>query len=85
MGRVVQHVCKLLWVMVKFTNVTRLQMSGENSTEGSRVERHIVKAGEKSISWLPRRISTLPPVQRNSLFRESWHEQGIQIDVQYNR
>lgn len=37
-------------VTVKFTNVTREQMSGGNSTVGSRVDRKMVKAGDKSIS-----------------------------------
>ena len=38
-------------------------------TEGSLVERKMVKAGERSMSWSPSVISTRPPVRRTSLFR----------------
>lgn len=34
---------------------------------GSRVERKITKEGDKSISWSPRVMRTLPPVLRTSL------------------
>mgnify|MGYP001855360031 CR=1 FL=1 len=88
--------CKLLRVTVKFTNVTREQRSGGNSTYhrkheklpqltdtpfipigelwvlltvGSLVERKITKDGDRSISWSPRVIRTLPPVLRTSRFR----------------
>ena len=42
-------------------------MSGGNSTVGSRVDRKIVKVGDKSMSWSPRVINTRPPVLRSSL------------------
>ena len=42
--------CKLLLVTVKLTKVTLEHRSGGNSTEGSRVDRKIVKEGDKSIS-----------------------------------
>lgn len=81
---------------MKFTNVTREQRSGGNSTYhrkheklsqlsdipflqtgqpfvlltvGSLVERKITKDGDKSISWSPRVIRTLPPVLRTSRLR----------------
>ena len=37
-------------------------------TEGSLVERKMVKAGERSMSWSPRVIRTRPPVLRTSRF-----------------
>uniref|UniRef100_A0A2M3ZR52 Putative secreted peptide n=1 Tax=Anopheles braziliensis TaxID=58242 RepID=A0A2M3ZR52_9DIPT len=42
--------CSELRVTVKFTNVTREQISGGNSTVGSRVERKMTNDGERSIS-----------------------------------
>ena len=42
--------CKLLLVTVKLTKVTLEHRSGGNSTEGSRVDKKIVKEGDKSIS-----------------------------------
>lgn len=59
--------CKEPRVTVKLMNVTREHRSGENSAVGSLVVRKIVKAGERSMSWSPIVISTLPPVRRNSL------------------
>ena len=41
---------KLLLVTVKLTKVTLEHRSGGNSTEGSQVDRKIVKEGDKSIS-----------------------------------
>ena len=41
--------CKLLLVTVKLTKVTQEHRSGGNSTEGSQVDRKIVKEGDKSI------------------------------------
>lgn len=38
-------------------------------TVGSRVDRKMTKDGDKSMSWSPRVISTLPPVRRTSRFR----------------
>ena len=59
--------CNEPLVTVKLMNVTREQRSGENSAEGSRVVRKMVNAGERSMSWSPIVISTLPPVRRSSL------------------
>mmetsp|Transcript_24250 Transcript_24250/g.59858 ORF Transcript_24250/g.59858 Transcript_24250/m.59858 type:complete len:260 (+) Transcript_24250:2700-3479(+) len=53
--------CRLDGVTVKLTKVTRLQRSGVNWAVGSRVERNMVKDGEKSISASPTLMSTRPP------------------------
>ena len=37
-------------------------------TEGSLVDKNMLKEGERSMSWSPREISTRPPVRRTSLF-----------------
>ena len=43
-------ICSELRVTVKLTMVTLEQMSGRNSTVGSRVDRKIVNEGERSMS-----------------------------------
>jgi len=55
-------------VTVKLTNITLEQISGENSTVGSRVDKNMTNFGDKSISWSPSVIKTRPPVRRSSRF-----------------
>lgn len=51
------------------TNKKLKMNTTEQLTVGSRVDKKIVKDGERSMSWSPNVISTLPPVLRSSRLR----------------
>lgn len=84
-------------VTVKLTKVTREQMSGGNSTVGSRVDKKMVNAGDKSISWktwaillgfyLTKSLKTIIHINGHDVWGNEWLGgetiNNIQVDFTY--